>query len=82
MSTLQITVFISLAGCAIGCLLGICKAIERLSKGIFSIGAELTKLNAKLESIETVNSDDPKRSISKTDLVASIDGALRALEKL
>ncbi len=58
MSTWQITVLFVMAICAIGCLFGICRAIEKLAKGIHSLGAELTKVNAKLERIEAVSGDD------------------------
>ena len=58
MHTWQITVLFAMAGCAIGCFLGIYRAIEKLVKGILSIGVELTKMNAKLERIEAVNGDD------------------------
>jgi len=74
MPTWQITVVFVMAGCAIGCLLGICRAIEKLVKGIFSIGAELTKMNAKLERIEAINGDD-------TSLEA-IEAAFSNFEKL
>ncbi len=74
MSTWQIVVLFAMAGGAIGCLLVICRAIEKLVKGIASLGAELTKLNAKLESIEAVRGDD-------TELEA-IEAAVSGFEKL
>ncbi len=58
MSTWQIIVSFAMAACAIGCLLGICRAIEKLLKGILSIKAELTKMNAKLERIEAIDGED------------------------
>jgi|WetSurMetagenome_2_1015567.scaffolds.fasta_scaffold09364_2 hypothetical protein len=83
MSIWQITVFIGIAGCTIGCLLGIFRAIEKLAKSLFSIGAELTKINAKLESVEAVNSDDPKKPMDhyESDLEA-IETAISSFEKL
>ena len=74
MSTWQIAVLFALAGCAIGCLLGIFRAIEKLVKGVLSVGAELTKINAKLESVEAVKGDD-------TSLEA-IEAAVSGFEKL
>jgi hypothetical protein len=58
MSIWQVIVLFAMAGFAIGCLFGICRAIGKLTKGISSIGAELTKMNSKLERIEAVNGDD------------------------
>ena len=58
MSIWQITVLFALAGCAIGCLLAICRAIEKLVKGVSSLKAELSKMSSKLERIEAVNGDD------------------------
>ena len=80
MSTWQIIVLFAMAGCAIGCLLGICRAIEKLAKGIFSIGAEITKMNAKLESIDAVNRDDislegVEAAISNFEKLKRIDSA-------
>ncbi len=56
----QIVVLLVAAGCAIACLLGICIAIAKLAKGISSIGAELKKMNAKMERVEAVDKDEPK----------------------
>ncbi len=58
MATWQITVLFAMAGCAIGCLLVFGRAIEKLTKGVSSIAAELAKMNAKMESVEAVNGDD------------------------
>ena len=74
MSVWQIAALLAMAGCAIVCLLGICRAIEKLVKGLSSVGAELVKMNAKLESIETVRADD-------TELEA-IEAAVSGFEKL
>jgi hypothetical protein len=74
MPTWQITLLFAMAGCAIVCLLGICRAVEKLVKGILSIRAELTKMNAKLESVEAVKGDD-------TELEA-IEAAVSDFEKL
>ena len=74
MSTWQITVLLAMAGCAIGCLLMICGAIRKLAKGILSVGAELQKMNAKLERIEAVSGDD-------TSLEA-VEAAFSNFEKL
>ncbi len=74
MFTWQITVSLAMAGCAIACLLLICRAIHKLAKGILSIGAELQKMNAKLERIEAVSGDD-------TSLEA-VEAAFSNFEKL
>jgi hypothetical protein len=74
MSTWQISVLFAMAGCAIGCLIGICIAIERLVKGIVSIEAELTKMNSKLESVEATKGDEAE--------LESIEAAVSGFEKL
>ena len=58
MSIWQVIVIFAMAGLAIGCLLGICRALFKLARGISAMGAELTKMNSKLERIEAVNGDD------------------------
>jgi len=83
MSTWQITILIVTAGCTIGCLLGVWRAIERLAKEISSIGAELTKMNAKLESVETINRDDAKKLMDQYEPdLESIEAAISNFEKL
>ena len=85
MSIWQISVLFAMAGCAIGCLLGIYKALEKLAKGILSIGAELTKMNAKLQSIEAVNREDPKKPMDESDSetsIEAIEAAISNFEKL
>ena len=85
MLTWQITLLFVMAGCAICCLLGICIAIDKLARGIFSIGAEITKMNAKLESIEVVNRDDPKKPMDQSEPDTSLEdleAAISNLEKL
>ena len=61
-----------MAGCAIGCLLGICRAIEKLVKGISSIEAELTKMNTKLEAAVA----EIKKQINVAENVVKIIGLL------
>ncbi len=83
MSTWQIIVLLVLAGCAIGCLLGIYKAIEKLAQGVVSIGAQLTRMNAKLESVEAVNGDDRKKTTDKYEPgLEDIEAAISNFEKL
>ncbi len=83
MSTWQIIVLLALAGCAVGCLIGICRAIEKLAKGVVSIGIQLTKMNSKLESIEAVNGDDPKKSMDQYEPgLEDIEAAISNFEKL
>ena len=77
MSIWQITVLslCVVAGCAvIGCLWGICRAIEKLARNLFTVVAELTKINAKLERIEAVNGDD--------NSLESLEAAFANFEKL
>ena len=74
MSIWQVIVIFSMAGCAIGCLLGIYRAICKLTKAVSSIGTELTKINSKLERIEAVNGED-------TSLQA-MEAAISSFEKL
>ena len=85
MSIWQISVLFAMAGCAIGCLLGIYKALEKLAKGILSIGAELTKLNTKLQSIEAVSRDDSKKPMDQSEPDTSLEdleAAIANFEKL
>jgi hypothetical protein len=83
MSTWQITVILGMAGCAVGCLFGVFIAVEKLAKGIFSIGAELTRMNAKLESVEAVNRDDLKEPTDQYEPgLEAIEAAISNFEKL
>ena len=70
MTIWQTLILSALAACAIGCLLGIYKAIEKLTSGIFALRAELTKMNTKLQAIE-VSQSDP-----------SFESAIRDIENL
>jgi len=74
MSTWQVVVLFAMAGCAIGCLVGICRAIEKLAQGMLSLGTILTNLNSKLESIEPVKGDDAE--------LEAIEAAVSGFEKL
>ena len=83
MPTWQIIISFAMAACAIGCLLGICRAIEKLAKGIVSVGAEFKKMNAKLASIEAVSGDDPKRTKEQYEPgLEDIEAAISNFEKL
>ena len=86
MSFWQMTVLLALAGCTMGCLAGILRAIQSLAKDLFSIGAELKKLNAKLERVEAVNSEDFAKSADheQSDLEAleAIETAISNFETL
>ncbi len=83
MADWQIIALFVLAGCAIGCLLGIYKAVEQLSRAIFSIRMELTKMNSKLEAVETVNKQQPGKPAGKTyEPNPSLEKAIRDLENL
>ncbi len=85
MSIWQMSVLFAAAGCALACFLGIWRALERLAKGVFSVGAELTKLNAKIEGIEAVTRDDSRKPADQLGLDPSledIEAALSNLEKL
>jgi hypothetical protein len=81
----QTLVLFTLAACAICCLLGIYRAIEKLAKGILSVGAEITKMNAKLETIEAVNRDDPAKPMDRSEsdtALEDIESAISKFEKL
>jgi uncharacterized protein YoxC len=82
MSTWQITILFSMAGCAVVCLLWISIAIEKLFKAIFSIGTALTQMNAKIEKIETVNKEHPADQDTADSAFADIEAALSSFEKL
>ena len=86
MSTWQITVlFAIMAGCAIGCLFGIYRAMEKLARALFSIGAELTKMSTKIEKIETVNGDYPTKTMDQygpDPSLEDIEAAISKFEKL
>ena len=81
LSAWQIIAFV-LAGCAIGCLIGICRAIGKLSKSVLSIGTELNKINAKLEGIEVASRDNPPKTTSSYESNSSVEAAISDLEKL
>lgn len=80
------TVLLAMAGCAMGCLVGILRAIQSLAKDLFSISVELKKLNAKLEGVEAVSSHDPAKSPDQeeSDLEAleAIEAAISNFETL
>jgi hypothetical protein len=83
MSMWQINIAFVLAGCAVGCLLAIFVAVERLSKRIFSVGVELAKMNAKLEKVEAVNKDETKKSADPYESeLEAIEMAISNFEKL
>ena len=85
MAIWQMIVLFAMAGCAIGCLLGICLAVLKLAKGVTIVSTELTKLNAKLESIEVVNRDDarsPAEQSAVDPLFADLESAISNFEKL
>ncbi len=85
MLTWQITVLFAMAGCAIGCLLWICLAIEKLAKAFSSIGTELKKINVKIERIEAVNRDDfskPMEQVGSDSALEEIEVAISNFEKL
>ncbi len=85
MFTWQITVLFAAAGCAVVCLLGICIAIGKLTKGLSSIGAELAKMNAKMEKVEAVDGDDLRKSRDQHGPDPSfedIEAAISSFEKL
>ena len=83
MSTWQILVLFALAGCALGCLLAIYRAIDRLAKGLVSVGSELKRMNGKLESIEAVDKDEPKRPMDQVEPeLEALEAAISQFEKL
>ena len=86
MSFWQVTVLLAMAGCAMGCLVGILRAIQSLAKDLFSVSVELKKLNVKLERVEAVSADDPERSrnheASDLEALEAIDAAISNFENL
>jgi hypothetical protein len=83
MSIWQITGLFGIAGCAIVCLIGIFIAIGKLAKAIFIIGAELKKMNAKLERVEAVNKDDLKAPMDQHENdFEAIEAAISNFERL
>ncbi len=85
MSIWQIAVLFALAGCAIGCLLAVYKAIEKLARNISLISSELTKMNSKLTAIEAVNRDSPKETFEQPEpdlSLEAIEAAISNFEKL
>ncbi len=85
MSTWQITALYVIAGCAVGCLLWICIALEKLAKTLFSIGTALVKINVKIERIEAMNKDipeSPKVEPTPDSAFEDLESALANFEKL
>jgi copper chaperone CopZ len=84
MSTWQIAILCAMAGCATGCLLWICRAVEKLAKAFISIGNELKKINEKIEKIEAVNSNDskPTNQTQEDTTFEEIEAAIASFEKL
>jgi hypothetical protein len=79
MFTWQIIVSFVLAAGAIGCLLGICSAVKRLSEAVFFVRTELTKINSKLEAVEVAG----RRDINEPDeSLEAIETAISNFEKL
>jgi hypothetical protein len=71
-----------IAGGAVACLIGIYWAVERLTKSVLALGGELTRINAKLEGIEAVNNEDAREPDGRREPEASLENAIRGLEKL
>ncbi len=85
MLTWQIAVIFAMTGCAIGCLLWIGRAIEKLAKSFLSIGDELAKMNSKIEKIEAVNREDspkPADQYAPDPSLEEIETAISNFEKL
>lgn len=82
MSNWQMIILFAITGFTIGSLIAIYRAVERLSKAVFTIGAELKKINSKLERIEIVSRDDAARAGAVYGIDDSIEAALRNLDKL
>ena len=83
MSILQITILFVMAGCAIVSLFTIFRSLEKLAKGVFSIGAELTKMNSKLAIIEAVSKDEAEKPASQpSPELKDIETAISNFEKL
>ena len=85
MSTWHIVVLFAMAAGAIVCLLGIFRAIERLAKGIYSLEAEIKRMNAKQTSVETVNREESGKPADESEpdsALAALEAAISNFEKL
>lgn len=86
MSIGQILILVAVITSMIGCLLGIIRAIERLTNGIISVRGELAKMNVKLERIEAISGEDPKkpkdRQESDMEAIEAIEAAISNFENL
>jgi hypothetical protein len=84
MQTWLIVVLLAMTGGAIACLFGICKAIEKLTQGVFFIRTELTKLNAKLEGAEVAKKAESPKPTGQYEsdpfFEAAIDDAFERLK--
>ena len=84
MQTWLIVALLAIAGGAIACLFGICKAIEKLTEGVFFIRTELTKLNAKLEGAEVAKKENSPKPSGQYEpdpfFEAAIDDAFERLK--
>ena len=80
----QMAVLLVMAGCAIGCLLAIWRAVEKMAKGILSIEADLKKMNGKIESIEAVSEETYQKStVHDEDTgLENLEAAISNFEKL
>jgi hypothetical protein len=86
MSIWLILLLFMMAGGMVGCLWGIFRAIERLRESIASVGAELRKINAKLERVEAVSADDSQNPLGQEDsdveAIEAIEAAISNFENL
>ncbi len=85
MSTWQVIALFVTAGCLIVSLVGICLGIGKLTRGILSIAAEITKMNAKIDRIEATSGDrssKQKEQCAPDSSFEDIEAAISNFEKL
>jgi len=83
METWQVIALFALTAGAIGCLLGIRKAVERLTEALYFVRTELTRINAKLVTVEAANKEDANTRVEEPDTsLEAIETAISNFEKL
>lgn len=83
MTPFQTAVLFGLTAGAIACLLGIYRAVQRLSEALFLIRTELTRINSKLERIEVVDTNASSKPFASYDADPVFEAAIdRAFERL
>ena len=83
MAIWQMLILIALAGGIMVCLIKIGLAVENLARAISPIGAEIKRMNSKLESVEAVGKEnDQKPAVQDKPDFDAIEAAISNFEKL